>query len=243
MRNTGLWKRSLGLQDPTPSETLLIASLDDVRAKTVQLTSRIQASLPGLTVHDVTHLDALWEVAEVIVGEEFAFNPLEAYIFGCAVLLHGAGLCFEAYRGGQTAVRETVSWKDAYARLSYATSRTPGNLLQEADFEALRNLHAKQARTIATEAWECPEAAPVFVIANPDLREDYGELIGELASSHHWRIESVVDRFSVRRPAAAFLDTAWDVDALKIACLLRVADAGHIDAARAPSFLFTIAAN
>ena len=245
MRNSGLWKRSFGLQEPglqepTPSVTLLIASLDDVRAKTAQLTSRIQDSLPGLTVHAVTHLDALWEVAEVIAGKEFAFNPLEAYIFGCAVLLHDAALCFEAYRGGQAAVRETVCWKDAHARLSNTTSSIPGNLLEEADFEALRNLHATQARTIATEAWECPDSEPVFLIDNPDLRQDYGELIGAIASSHHWRIETVVDRFSVRRPAAAHLDTAWEIDALKIACLLRVADAGHIDAARAPSFLFRL---
>ena len=50
----------------------------------------------------------------------------------------------------------------------------------------------------------------------------------------------MLHRFSTRRPPAAFLDEDWIVDSLKIACLLRVADAGHMDGARAPSFLLRV---
>ena len=50
----------------------------------------------------------------------------------------------------------------------------------------------------------------------------------------------VESRFRIPRPAAAFLDADWVVDSLKVACLLRVADAGHMDGARAPSFLLRV---
>ena len=65
-------------------------------------------------------------------------------------------------------------------------------------------------------------------------------LIGEIASSHHWDIEDVVNRFSTPRPPAYFLDSDWVIDTLKIACMLRVADAGHMDGARAPTFLLKL---
>ena len=77
-------------------------------------------------------------------------------------------------------------------------------------------------------------------IDDHDLRESYGELIGDIASSHHWDLEMVESRFKIPRPAAPFLGADWVVDSLKVACLLRVADAGHMDGARAPSFLLRV---
>ena len=50
----------------------------------------------------------------------------------------------------------------------------------------------------------------------------------------------VESRLKIPRPAVAFLDADWVVDSLKVACLLRVADAGHMDGARAPSFLLRL---
>jgi len=64
------------------------------------------------------------------------------------VLLHDAGLCFEAYSGGKEAVRDTVEWRDAHRRLSQAPADVP-NLEQEADLEALRVLHPQQAILLA----------------------------------------------------------------------------------------------
>ena len=191
-----------------------------------------------LTIHDISHPDALWEVASTVAGRDFPLNPLEAYVFGAAVLLHDAGLCFEAYSGGRDALRDTLEWRDAYGRLS-RTLDDGRNLEQEADFEALRALHASQAVRLAIEPW-VSEKGELYLIADPELRENYGQLIGDLASSHHWNLELVVGRFSTRRPPAAFLDADWEVDSLKIACMLRVADAGHMDGARAPSFLLRV---
>ena len=108
---------------------------------------------------------------------------------------------------------------------------------READYEALRTLHASQAAILAVKPWAKSNNEKLYLIKDSDLRENYGQLIGNLAWSHHWTLEQVVSRFSTQRPPAAFLEADWQVDSLKIACMLRVADAGHIDGARAPSFL------
>ena len=199
---------------------MLVTSLRGIRRNTKHLTSKIAGSLPNLTIHDISHLDALWDVAGTVIGPEFPINPLEAYIFGAAVLLHDAGLCFEAYSGGQDAVRSTLQWRDAYGRLSSKSSQMT-NPEREADYEALRTLHASQASLLATKPWPTTNMQELYLIDDSEIRENYGRLVGEIASSHHWNLELAVQRFSTRRPPAAFFDADWDVDSLKIACMLR----------------------
>ena len=238
MESSKLWQRVFGDEEKNKDEQQLVSSLRNIRSNIEGLASRIAGSLPELTIHDISHLDALWEVADTVAGSDFSLNPIEAYVFGAAVLLHDAGLCFEAYPGGRDALRETLEWADAYGRLS----RTPcdmGNLEQEADFEALRALHASQAARLATEPWKDDEGE-LYLIDDRALRENYGQLIGDLASSHHWNLEMVVSRFETPRPLAAFFEADWIVDSLKVACMLRVADAGHMDGTRAPSFLLRV---
>ena len=234
-----LWRRGFSDRQADPRVARLVTSLRSIREKVEQLTSRIPASLPGLTSHDISHLDALWGVASTIAGPDYPLNPLEAYVFGASVLLHDAGLTFEAYTGGQAAVRSTLQWRDAHARLSRIHRGEPSELEREADLEALRALHASQAARLATDPWR-REGHEVYLIDDQDLRENYGTLIGQIASSHHWDLEMVERRFKIPRPPAAFLGAGWVVDSLKVACLLRVADAGHLDGGRAPSFLLRV---
>ena len=94
----------------------------------------MRASLSSLTMHDSSHLDGLWTVAGTIAGKDFLLNPLEGYLFGSAVLLHDAALCFEAYSGGRQAMLETVQWKDAYNR----RKANQGVNIDAVEFEALR---------------------------------------------------------------------------------------------------------
>ena len=239
METSDLWKRTLGQNDQDPRVQKLVVSLRDTRKQAGHLTTRIASALPGLTIHDISHLDALWDVANIVSGDGFPVNPLEAYVFGCAVLLHDAGLCFEAFSGGQAAIRKTVRWRDARRRL--ASTGLVEDVDHEADFEALRGLHASQAERLAVSVWENEDSsASVYMINDPELREHYGPLIGQIAASHHWDIEGVARQFAEPRPPAPFLAPDWSVDALKVACLLRAADAGHLDGRRAPSFLLKI---
>ena len=236
MEESPLWKRTFA-EPNNPNVTRLVTSLRVSRERVGQLTSRVAASLPSLTMHDLSHLDALWTVAGTIAGEDFHLNPLEGYLFGSAVLLHDAALCFEAYSGGQQAVRDTVEWRDAYNRCLGAQGRVDTDSV---DFEALRSLHAARGGSLATEPWESEQEGPQYIIEDEALRTQYGPLIGEIASSHHWKIDHVAERFPVPRPPAAFLPQGWTVDPLKVACLLRAADAGHMDSSRAPAFLLKI---
>ncbi len=82
----------------------------------------------------------------------------------------------------------------------------------------------------------------MFLIEHHQLREYFGDLIGQVAASHHWAPSKVVSVFKDRAVSSpAFLAPAtWQVDVLKVALLLRTADAAHLDGARAPWFLFAL---
>ena len=219
MEGSPLWQRVFAQSDDA-KVARLVTSLRSARARVGQLTARIAASLPSLTMHDLSHLDGLWTVAGTIAGDDFPLNPLEGYLFGSAVLLHDAALCFEAYSGGRQGLRDTVQWRDAHNR--QLTNQGGHVDLDAVDFEALRSLHARRAASLATEPWDTEES-PQYIIDDADLRTQYGPLIGEIASSHHWNIDHVAERFSVPRPPAAFLSEHWTAYPLVVACLLRAA--------------------
>ncbi len=232
-----LWQRTFAKSLADPIVSRLVTSLRNAHERVALLTSRIVVSLPSLTLHDSSHLDALWGVASTIAGDDYVLNPLEGYLFGTAILLHDAALCHEAYPGGQEAVRATTQWRDAYNRRLTNQGNVDHN---DVDFEALRSLHAIQAATLATKPWNTEEGDPWYIIDDADLRNQYGLLIGQIASSHHWAIENVTEQFAVPRPPAPFLHSNWSADPLAVACLLRVSDAGHMDSSRAPTFLLKI---
>lgn len=212
------------------------------REKVAKLVSSISAVLPGLTVHDISHLDALWEVADMIAGEAYPLNPLEAFVFGGAVLLHDSAMCWEAYANGQAGVRKTTEWKDAYAVELDRSPEGDDRLCKDAaDFSALRALHAHQASSLVTREWQHPDTKQsIFLIDDFELRNHVGQLIGKIASSHHWNIDVLSSKLGDQFNAPAWLPSEWRVDPIKIACLLRCADAAHINQSRAPDFLYAI---
>lgn len=53
-----------------------------LRDKVAQLTGLIVKDMPDYTVHDITHLDALWEIGSEIVGPNYPLNPPEAFVLG-----------------------------------------------------------------------------------------------------------------------------------------------------------------
>jgi hypothetical protein len=118
-KETGLWRHSLGAELPSDSSgdhlNRLRSAYSIFRDRASQLTARISLALPDLTVHDVTHLDALWETADLIAGPDYPLNPMEGFVLGGAILLHDAALCFEAYDGGTEGLRRTLEWQDCYA--------------------------------------------------------------------------------------------------------------------------------
>ena len=76
------------------------------------LIASIHTQLKGLTVHDISHVDSVWRLAEEIIGPKDPLNEAEAYVLGCAFLLHDSAHTKEAFTGGIAAVKDTVVWRD-----------------------------------------------------------------------------------------------------------------------------------
>ena len=89
--------------------------------------------------------------------------------------------------------------------------------------------------------WPLPSSGEeVCLLESENLRNAYGKSIGRIAHSHHWNIERVNAALRESVGAATQLPTDWVVNEKKIACLLRCADAAHIDHRRAPSMLYAL---
>lgn len=241
-----LWTVTLGSQKDAfeRSRETLRQSLGSFRGRVEKLVAAISSELPGLTVHDITHLDALWRVADQIAGENYPLNPAEAYVLGGAFLLHDAAHVMAAYPGGMAEIRKTPQWRDLIAQRYDGCDPERDSVAEKsAIFQVLRHLHAEQAHRLATLSWKAPGSSDALhLIENFDLRQYYADLIGEIAASHHWSPAKTAARFRDRRVSCpAFLSPAtWEVDALKVAFILRTADAAHLDDSRAPWFLFAL---
>lgn len=215
-----------------------------LRAKVEKLVAQIPKDIPGLTVHDITHLDALWETASTIAGDSYPLNPAEAYVLGASILLHDAGMALASYPGGLPDVYATTEWKDSIVAYSGVTQERDGEDGEQ--FESsqkavlagvLRTLHAKRARHLPFASWGNDSGSQTFLIDNEDLREFYGSIIGKIAESHHVPVSRLPIALPPPIGAISSVPSAWTVDPLKLACLLRAADAAHIDERRAPRFL------
>lgn len=244
-KSTSIWRNTLGKKsNESNSDKIeeLRSAFVTFRENSSVLVSRISSILPDLTQHEISHLDSLWDTASLIVGESYKLNPLEGFVLGGAFLIHDSALCFEAYENGQEGIRKTHQWKDAFAELllnSY--NQETDELKSQADFIALRALHALQAESLLERSWKDPDnGQELYLLENQTLRKHLGKLIGQIASSHHWDIEQLATKLSIQQNSLPNFPREWRIDPVKIACILRCADAAHLDNLRAPDFLYAL---
>lgn len=248
---TLLWERTLAdgrLTERTESarQRLRNAFLS-FRKRAIVLADEIPQNLRSLTVHDATHIDALWEVADLIIGNDYDVNPAEAFILGSTFLLHDLGMSLSSYKDGLSDLKSHASWPDIVFPLLQSSLKrkptdteiaNPGTEIEiQATNQLLRDLHAKHAAELALLGFGCTEAETYFLIEDVEIRTTLGGLIGQIAYSHWWSIENVAKHFSRKIGAMVFCPREWTIDPLKIACILRASDACHLDARRAPGFL------
>jgi hypothetical protein len=248
--DTALWQRSLGQEDLTDGARTAVerlrASYLLAREKAGLLAAEIATHHQDLTVHDGSHLDALWEMGSLVAGPDYRLNAAEGYVFGIAVLIHDLGLAAAALPDGEDGIRSHPLWSAAITRAlkrelghqptEEELARAPHELELHATRFVLRQLHAERASAIATSAFT-GAGNRHFLIDDEDLRSGYGEIAGRIAHSHWWPVTALPDEFSSvlgRRPWAP---DDWTVSPLRTACLLRAADASHLDVRRAPPFL------
>ena len=236
-KSTAIWQRTFGKDFGTHQEEVerLISALDHARGKASELVKEIATDLPTFTVHDVTHLDALWESADQISGDEIELNPIEGFILGCAFLFHDAGMTVSAYPGGIDEIREDSDFQTLKKRLSSGANFE----FQEDELIQvfLREQHAKRAQELPSIEWP-GDRGSFYLIENSNFREKFGDLIGLVAASHWWDHLQLESRLAGQIiPAPAPFPGSWSIDLLKIACILRTSDAAQIDEQRAPGFL------
>lgn len=208
------------------------------RSNAIYLLDKIRKDFPSLTIHDITHVDGLWQVASVIVGPQYSLNPLEGFVLGIAFLMHDAALSYQAV-GGKKILRETIEWKDNFADYKNLSSMSEDERLYETDFQTIRFLHAKNAETLYRTIFERKDGTSFFIVENESLRNHLGKLSCKIAASHHWNIDSI-ESLGGQIPAPAGYPQEWRINPIKLACIIRCADAGHIDGNRAPDYLLKL---
>ncbi len=258
-QSTRLWRETLASrQDDSPTvarrRDQLRVSYESFRDKADKIAASIGASYPGLTIHDVTHLDGLWDVAETIIGGALHLSPTEAFVLGGAFLVHDLGNGIAAYAEGIDELRATHEWQDTVGALIRSRHRRPPTRMElenpppEIDRlaleETLRSLHARRAESLpVTEFPSVAGAPPQRLIDDAELRELFGRLVGLIASSHWWSADEVRAQLaheSLNPPPWGADFRTWTVDAVKVACLLRAADAAHLDSRRADSMVHAL---
>jgi hypothetical protein len=245
---TPLWQRTLAActDDPytTPREALRYGYFR-FRATVEPLAGEIARSMPMFTDHSIVHADSLWDTASQVCGPDFPLNPAEAFVLGGAFLLHDLGMGLASYSGGVADLEADPQFDDVLAsmaaRLRRSEPSTPADTIERAAREAtvvelLRLRHAVQGQRLMTLPFRTSDGEPFFLLQDAELRHSFGSLIGQLAHSH-WLDVADLKKFGQPVGSCVDLPPEWELDPLKIACVLRLADAAHIDHRRAPTLL------
>jgi hypothetical protein len=211
---------------------------------------RETASASDLTVHDERHVEGVWEMAGTAACDVASLTPLEVWILMVAVLFHDAASGLIPPDEDIVEVMGRDRWRD----LVVATFREdsgrwpddreigdpPDEVYEACVMRALRETHAERGGDLALKPWKNDEGQDEFLIDDTDLR-GYGTLIGNLAASHWADADDLPSLFAQEREGALPpFPGEWTVDPLKLACILRIADATHIDSRRAPPFLYVL---
>jgi hypothetical protein len=254
VEQTGLWRAAFvveGHDHYNEQRQRLAASYRLFWECATILAQQIAKDLPNLTLHDERHFTALWQRADLIAGKGFFLNPLEAYVFGGAVLLHEAGNTVSAYPERLSGIEKTKEWKDSLVLVlrregldpppADLLANPPAEIRQKSIFETLRILHAEHAKTLPEMAViNAATGQILYLIDDSELRTHLGEAIGLIAASHHWDIHDVEVKLRRRMGPPAGFPPEWTIQPIKLACLLRCADAVQLDQARAPDFSYAL---
>ena len=242
---SSIWKNGFSIQE-NPNDEIISQDLKKhfkrLRANIIPILNQIYEDFSDLTIHDINHVDALWCTASMIAGDNYKLNPLETFIFGCSLLIHDAALCYEAFENGVDGLRNTDRWKDLYTQISESGwYENEKEAIHEADFKTIRYLHADQAPELLKKDWIFSNTEQSeFQLDLRTIMNHYAEIIGKIATSHHWNIEDISKKLIDIILAIPSININWDVSPQKIACLLRCADAAQIDNRRAPDSLLAI---
>jgi hypothetical protein len=250
---TKLWRNVFASGEYTEEKRRIRQSYCSFWQRTCELAKFIASDLPGLTLHDERHFEALWQRADQIAGAGYFLNPIELFAFGGGILLHDAGLTLAAYPGGLVELRQTLEWRDAAALIEpteeETAARTTTHMAKdgflsadtEIQFEVLRQLHGSRAEELADLTLVLPDSSgSLHLIEDESLRRHLGLTMGQIAASHHWDLHILERKLPHEIGAVGGFPPDWTIRPIVLACLLRCADAAQVDQQRAPDFSYAL---
>jgi hypothetical protein len=242
---TRLWKSTLGSNPKVESDARVVERLRNayllMRERIRPIVQQAHLDCTGLTIHDLSHLDAIWEMADLLIGDALTLNPIEAFVLGGAILLHDSALAIAAYPGGLDALKTTPEWARNADRVTLNDTHDASSIERLTIFNTLRELHASQAEKMLEISWTSPDRQEFYLLDDVELRSFYGQSIGRIAHSHHWDIDQVSRELLTDKGVYPGFPRTWTLNEVKIACVLRCSDAAQIDRRRAPTMEFGLA--
>jgi hypothetical protein len=238
-----LWKRTLG-QSSHPEFQNEINRLREqyisFRENVLPLAEEIKVSMPMFTDHGIEHIDSLWDTASRLIDEDFPINPAEAFVLGGAFLLHDLGMGLASYQGGISDVETDPLYIDLVALATDTTSTSsqsdPEAAKLDATIAVLRQRHAAQAHRLLNQPFKSDSDKEIYLLADEVLLSAFGNDISSIAQSHWWDVDEL-SKLGESHGINPLFPDVWEVDPVKLACMLRLADATHIDSRRAPLYL------
>ncbi|GAA0886410.1 hypothetical protein GCM10009120_50090 [Sphingobacterium siyangense subsp. cladoniae] len=224
MRVSNIYKKSFDKTIFSDSNELIDKLLEEIKISEENLKHNlemIRVDFPGLTDHSLNHSKMLWNYTQLIVGDNISLNPLEAYILHMCFLVHDAGMCFSIL-DNKSDIEATDIYKDFVA-----INQNIENVEEEALFYSVRKLHGEFAFVIPSA--QLPSGK--MVINDEELRDEFCEMIGKISKSHSMDISYIDNELSIYTNPN-YID--FPIDCRKLAFILRVADAAHIDNLRTP---------
>lgn len=205
-QDTTIWQKILGDQKNNIEECVrLKVEYEKFRSNVALLAEEISSLLPCFTVHNITHIDALWEMADIIIPDSIPLNPAECFVLGGAFLLHDLGMIVAAYPNRMQDIQQEDIWKDTVAQLSKQRNipfdfsdpdSIAPDIIKVATEKTLRILHAKKAKELARMPIKDNKGNEFYLIDDELLRNNYGTIIGEIAESHWANCEELPNKFS-----------------------------------------------
>lgn len=234
---------------------MLVHNLKATRSKIDQVSSRIPYYNGQLTVHDMNHVDALWEMVDLLLYDneeqlaELNLNPLELYILGTAILVHDVGLSAVALSDGLDQLRTFSDFEPTLRGLLRRKLEREPSARDLADYDLaregisdgivgalLRSNHATIAAELMTTGWTFANGERNSLIESDELRADWAKTIGAIARSHNDDVKDL-RRLPEIESIRAGRGVNWTVRPQFLAGILRCADALQIDHRRAPELI------